>query len=141
MNNTVQLLEPHLDYRKFDSIHSGDNNEYIISCGYRTAAFRQWLSPLVTTGELRPRPTLRTTAIVSGPAHSIAQRSLAGNLDRPLTSFLDEADRGGLRLLSHTPAPTPHIRLVPATARVTLELLADDGSVVGRGQTSAQLGP
>ena len=107
------------------------------------AAFRQWMAPLVASGEIRPRPMLLTTAIVSGPAHSIAQRWLAGHLERPLTSFLDELTDAACAGLSGTPAPAPaaHARPGPATARVTLELLADDGSVVGRSQSSAQLSP
>lgn len=122
------------------------------------AAFRQWMAPLVANGEIRPRPMLLTTAIVSGPAHSIAQRWLAGHLDRPLTSFLDELTTAACAGLSGTPAsagpagtagdsqaaeaaaPDPR-RPVPARGRVTLELLADDGSVVGRGQATAPLSP
>ena len=68
------------------------------------AAFRQWMAPLVASGEIRPRPMLLTTAIVSGPAHSIAQRWLAGHLDRPLTSFLDELTAAACAGLSGTPA-------------------------------------
>jgi AcrR family transcriptional regulator len=115
------------------------------------AAFRQWMAPLVASGEIRPRPMLLTTAIVSGPAHSIAQRWLAGHLDRPLTSFLDDLTDAACAGLSDTPAPAPAAqagpgpaapaRTAPATARVTLELLADDGSVVSRGQASAGLRP
>ena len=114
-------------------------------------AFRQWMAPLVASGEIRPRPMLLTTAIVSGPAHSIAQRWLAGHLDRPLTSYLGELTAAACAGLSGTPAPggtgharpapAEHARPAPATARVTLELLADDSSVVSRGQTSTQLGP
>src|SRR5215467_3559550 len=109
------------------------------------------MAPLVASGEIRPRPMLLTTAIVSGPAHSIAQRWLAGHLDRPLTSYLGELTAAACAGLSGTPAPggaghgrpapAAHSRPPLATARVTLELLADDGSVVSRGQTSAQLSP
>jgi AcrR family transcriptional regulator len=105
------------------------------------AAFRQWMAALVASGEIRPRPMLLTTAIVSGPAHSIAQRWLAGHLDRPLTSFLGELTDAACAGLSGTPARAPAAQAspAPATARVTVELLADDGSVVSRGQGSADL--
>src|SRR5215467_8533745 len=109
------------------------------------------MAPLVASGAIRPRPMLLTTAIVSGPAHSIAQRWLAGHLDRPLTSYLDELTTAACAGLSGTaapgsarharPAPAAHADPAPATARLTLELLADDGSVVSHGQTSTQLGP
>jgi hypothetical protein len=86
---------------------------------------------------------LLTTAIVSGPAHSIAQRWLAGRLDRPLTSYLDEltvAACAGLSGAAPTGTGQPRAGR-PATARVTFDVLADDGTVVGRGQASAQLSP
>src|SRR5579859_7221588 len=120
------------------------------------AAFRQWMAPLVASGEIRPRPMLLTTAIVSGPAHSIAQRWLAGHLDRPLTSFLDEltgaacaglsgatpAGAAGQTAAGQTAASQTAAPARPAaTARVTVAILADDGSVVGRGQASARLSP
>jgi len=119
------------------------------------AAFREWMAPLVRTGEIRPGPMLLITAVVSGPAHAIAQRWLAGQVDRPLTSFVDDltdAACAGLRPnppagapgsgtpADGTPAREP-ARPVPARSRVTLELLADDGSVLASGQASAQLSP
>src|SRR5215472_8359566 len=129
------------------------------------AAFREWMAPLVRTGEVRPGPMLLISAVVSGPAHAVAQRWLAGQVKRPLTSFIDDltdAACAGLRgsaapdaaaggaPASGTPADgtpadgTPareRAPPVPARSRVTLELLADDGSVLARGQASAQLTP
>ena len=99
------------------------------------------MSAASTRPVIRPRPMLLTTAIVSGPAHSIAQRWLAGHLDRPLTSFLDELTDAACAGLTGTPAPAPTAHARPATARVTLEVLADDGSVVGRSQSSGRLSP
>jgi AcrR family transcriptional regulator len=108
------------------------------------AAFRQWLAPLVANGEIPPRPMLLTTAIVSGPAHSIAQRWLAGHLDRPLTSFLDEltaAACAGLSgaAVSGTAAQSAPARPAAATARVTFDVLADDGTVLAHSQATAPL--
>jgi AcrR family transcriptional regulator len=125
------------------------------------AAFKEWMAPLVRSGEIRPGPMLLITAVVSGPAHAIAQRWLAGQVDRPLTSFVDEltdAACAGLRATPATGAPaagaapasgtpadgTPAREPappVPARSRVTLELLADDGSVLARSQASARLTP
>lgn len=108
------------------------------------AAFRQWLAPLVASGEIPPRPMLLTTAIVSGPAHSIAQRWLAGHLDRPLTSFLDEltaAACAGLSgaAVSGTAGQSAPARPAAATARVTFDVLADDGTVLAHSQATAPL--
>jgi AcrR family transcriptional regulator len=119
------------------------------------AAFKEWLAPLVRSGEVRPAPMLLITAVVSGPAHAIAQRWLAGQVNRPLTSFVDELTDvacAGLRATptssgqaGGTPADGAPARgpaqPVPARGRVTVELLADDGSVLARGQASAQLTP
>jgi AcrR family transcriptional regulator len=118
------------------------------------AAFREWMTPLVESGEVRPAPMLLITSVVSGPAHAIAQRWLAGQVDRPLTSFvaaLTDAACAGLRGTAPSgPAPGDQpagaagnepARPVPARGRVTLELLAEDGSVLARGQASAQLTP
>jgi hypothetical protein len=85
---------------------------------------------------------LLTTAIVSGPAHSIAQRWLAGHLDRPLTSFLDELTTAACAGLSGTSVsgaagqPSP-ARPAAATARVTFDVLADDGTVLAHSQATA----
>lgn len=53
-------------------------------------AFKAWFSPLIASGDVRPRSMLLTTAIVSGPAHAIARRWLAGQLDRAPTEFVDD---------------------------------------------------
>ena len=127
------------------------------------AGFRRWMAPLVASGEIRPLPMLVATAIVSGPAHAIAQRWLAGHLDRPLTSYLGELTAAACAGLSGTPAPggTGHARPAPAadgppaaaraggplpavppaaaSTRVTLDLLADDGTILAHGQATAPL--
>ena len=103
------------------------------------AAFRQWMAPLVDSGEIRPLPMLLATAIVSGPAHAIAQRWLAGHLDRPLTSFLDELTTAACAGLSGTAAAARPLPAGPAAARarVTLDVLADDGTVLAHSQATA----
>jgi AcrR family transcriptional regulator len=106
------------------------------------AAFRQWMAPLVDSGEIRPTSMLMVSAIVSGPAHAIAQRWLAGQLESALTAFGDELAEAAWAGLRGT-----HVRLRPRRralaqrGRVTLELLRDDGSVVAQGQSVAELVP
>jgi hypothetical protein len=94
---------------------------------------------LVASGEIRPRPMLLTTAIVSGPAHSIAQRWLAGHLDRPLVSLLDELTTAACAGLSGAAAAGPQATARPAAARarVTFDVLGEDGTVLAHGQASA----
>jgi AcrR family transcriptional regulator len=103
------------------------------------AAFRRWMAPLAERGEIRPTSMLVISAIVSGPAHALARRWLAGQLPAPLTSFTDEladAAWAGLRGTRVRPRPAPP---TPVHGRMTMEFLAGDGTVVARGQATAQL--
>jgi hypothetical protein len=105
-------------------------------------AFREWMAPLVERGEIRHTSMLMITAIVNGPAHAIAQRWLAGQVESPLAEWVDEladAAYAALRGTRVRARPTP-----PAPARqgrVTLELVSDDGSVVAQGRATAELVP
>jgi AcrR family transcriptional regulator len=107
-------------------------------------AFRAWMAPLAASDEFRRGPMLLISAVVSGPAHAIAQRWLAGHVDRPLTSFVDDLADAACAGLAGGPAHGTGGRAAPrapARGRVTLELLADDGSVVSHGQATARLAP
>ncbi len=64
------------------------------------AAVRDWLAPRIEAGEIRPKSMIVITAIVSGPAHAIARRWLAGQLRDKPTKFVDplaDAACAGLR--------------------------------------------
>jgi AcrR family transcriptional regulator len=107
-------------------------------------AFSDWLAPLVEAGEVRPTSMLVITAIVSGPAHAIGRRWLAGQLDRAPTELVDELSDAAWAALRGRPlAARPMRRRPPAPerGRVTLELIAGDGSVLARGLATAELGP
>ena len=79
---------------------------------------------------LAGRPGGPAADLLRGRAH---RRRLRGPARHP-------AERRGTR--RHTGGgATRHAPPVPARGRVTLELLADDGSVLARGQASAQLSP
>lgn len=85
---------------------------------------------------------LMVSAIVSGPAHSIAQWWLAGQLRSPLTSFGDELAEAACAALRGTRVPAQSARLAPARrGRVTVELLSEDGGVAARAQATADLVP
>jgi AcrR family transcriptional regulator len=64
------------------------------------AVTRQWMAPLTERGLVRPSSMLLVTAIVSGPAHAIARRWLAGQLDAPLSAYTDELARAACAALS-----------------------------------------
>jgi AcrR family transcriptional regulator len=103
-------------------------------------AFREWMAPLVDSGEVRQTSMLMITAIVSGPAHAIARRWLAGQIQSPLTACADElADAACAGLRGTRVRARPAARPSPRQGRLTLELVAEDGSVVARGQATAEL--
>jgi AcrR family transcriptional regulator len=104
------------------------------------SAFKRWLEPFVKSGEVRPMSMLMVTAIVSGPAHSIARRWLAGQLSRVPSEHLDElalAAWAGLRGAPPSRVRSPRER--PSVGRVKLELVSGEGDVVARGEASADL--
>jgi len=110
------------------------------------AAFRQWLVPLADRGEIRPLPMLLVSAIVSGPAHAIAQRWLAGHLSGPLTGFAEELTIAACAALGPGAAPAtarpgqPQTAPpAPVTARIHVDLVAGDGTVVARAGAGAPL--
>jgi len=103
------------------------------------SAFRRWLEPLVAPGELRPRSMLLITAIVSGPAHAIAQRWLAGQLAHAPSELVDELAAAAWAGLRGTPARALAARERSAYGRVTLELLSAEGRVLAEARATAEL--
>jgi AcrR family transcriptional regulator len=106
-------------------------------------AFGEWMAPLVESGEVRPTSMLVLSALVNGPAHAIARRWLAGQIDALPIDFADEladaacaALRGGR---VRTPRRTSPVRA--QSGRMTLQLVAEDGSVLAEGRATAELVP
>ena len=67
-------------------------------------AYRDWMAPLVEAGAIRPMSMLMLTAIVTGPAHAIARRWLAGHLSLPLRAHIPELADAASAALSGTPS-------------------------------------
>jgi AcrR family transcriptional regulator len=106
------------------------------------SAYRDWMSPLLDSGEVRPMSMLVLTALVTGPVHAIARRWLAGQVGSPLHAFVDELADAAVAALSATPTASrrrPPARAAPTRGRVTLELLCEDGSVIAGGEATATL--
>jgi AcrR family transcriptional regulator len=110
------------------------------------AAFREWMSPWIDTGALRPMSMLLLSAIVSGPAHAIARRWLAGELERPPSAFVDDLSRAACAALSgeavaslSAAGTTAAVATLPPIGRVRLELLSDGGVVLAHGAATADL--
>lgn len=105
-------------------------------------AYRDWMAPLVDSGQVRPMSMLLLTAIVTGPVHAIARRWLVGQLGSPLHAYLDELADAACAALSGTPASSrrrPHS--LARRGRIRLELVSDDGSVIADGEAMAELLP
>jgi AcrR family transcriptional regulator len=105
-------------------------------------AYRDWMAPLLESGEVRPMSMLMITAIVTGPVHAIARRWLAGHLGSPLDAYLDELADAACAALTGTPASShSRPRSLARHGRIRLELVSDDGSVVADGEATAELLP
>jgi AcrR family transcriptional regulator len=103
-------------------------------------AVREWMAPLMEKGEIRPRSMLVISAIVTGPAHAIAQRWLAGQIDSAPTTFVDDLADAAWAGLRGKPAPGRGEPVIPADrGRLALELIADDGTVLAHGEATARI--
>ncbi|HXR28920.1 MAG TPA: TetR/AcrR family transcriptional regulator [Solirubrobacteraceae bacterium] len=102
------------------------------------AAYRDWMTPLVRAGQIRPMSMLMLTAIVTGPAHAIARRWLAGHLEHPLQSHAEELADAACAALSGTPASS-RAQPQPGRGRIRLQLIGEDGSVLADGEATAEL--
>jgi AcrR family transcriptional regulator len=103
-------------------------------------AYQEWLQPLIERRQVRPMSMLVLIAAVTGPTHAIARRWLAGQLTSPLHDHLDELADAAAAGLSGKPATT---RRTPAQVvhegRVRLELVSDEGNIIGRGEATAEI--
>jgi AcrR family transcriptional regulator len=105
-------------------------------------AFETLLQPLVESGEVRESSMLVITAIVSGPAHAIARRWLAGYLEGSPTDYVDElADAAWAGIRGQPGGRRAVVAHGARRARVTLELLDEHGEVSARGNADAELAP
>jgi AcrR family transcriptional regulator len=95
-------------------------------------AFRVWMAPFAERGELRVTSIVLISAIVNGPAHAVARRWLAGQLDRPPTAYVEPLADAAWAALRGESVPAPSSR-APVTGRITVELF-DDGTVTSRAE-------
>jgi AcrR family transcriptional regulator len=104
-------------------------------------AYRDWMAPFVDRGEAREMSMVMLTAVVTGPAHSVAQRWLAKQLDGPLVGFVDELADAAIAAVSGKPgvrrkkAPRRRAR----EGRVRIQLVTSDGVVTAEGEAVAEL--
>jgi AcrR family transcriptional regulator len=105
-----------------------------------SAAFRAWMAPFAGRGELRVSSILMISAIVNGPAHALARRWLAGQLEKPLTAYVEPLADAAWAGLRGEPAGAPPARR-PVSSRITVELLDDDGTVTARTEQRVELEP
>lgn len=106
------------------------------------AAFSGWMDALANAGQMRRLPMLLVTAIVTGPTHAIARRWLAGQLRTPLRDYADELTDAACGALGEAPARRSRYRHrapAAAAARIRLELLDEDGALIGAGNTNATI--
>lgn len=106
------------------------------------AAYRTWLGTFIDAGTARDLPMVVAVAIVTGPAHAIAQRWLAGQIPGPLGDYADDLIDAATAGLTGTPTPVrkPAVRTA-VEGRIRIELLGDDGTVLAEGSATAALTP
>ena len=103
-------------------------------------AYREWLGGFISAGQVRDLNMTIVVAVVTGPAHAISQRWLAGQIRGPLVSYADDLVDAAVAGLSGTPAPRRRVaRKVPAEARIHIQCVSDDGAVVCEGHAIAEL--
>jgi AcrR family transcriptional regulator len=99
-----------------------------------SAAFRAWMTPLIDRGELRVSSMLLISAIVNGPAHAIARRWLAGQLESRPSTYVEALADAAQAALQGRGADTASSPAAPTYSRVTVEMLDEDGTVTARAQ-------
>ncbi|WP_067650593.1 TetR/AcrR family transcriptional regulator [Nocardia harenae] len=102
------------------------------------AAYREWLTPFVATGAVRDLPMAVIVAIVTGPAHALAQQWLAGQLSGTVSAHLDDLVDAAVAGLSGSPAP-PRPAAAAVRGRLRIQLLDAAGGVLAEGETEAAL--
>ncbi|HVW43183.1 MAG TPA: TetR/AcrR family transcriptional regulator [Amycolatopsis sp.] len=102
------------------------------------AGYLEWLEPFAARGEVLRLPLDVMVAIVTGPAHAIAQRWLAGGGQG---SLLRHADVLAAAAAAGLGAPSTVVPQPPraATARIKVELVGDDGAPFAGGMAQVPL--
>jgi AcrR family transcriptional regulator len=104
------------------------------------SAYRDWLAPFIASGEARDLPMAIVVAVVTGPAHAIAQRWLAGQLRGSLLDYADDLVDAAVAALSNSATKRRRRqRRLPAEGRVRVQLLTTDGTVIADGEAIAEL--
>lgn len=101
-------------------------------------AYRNWLSPFLATGEVRDAPMVVVVAVVTGPAHALAQRWLAAQLPGSLLDYAQDLTDAAVAGISGSPGKRRY-RRPPHQGRIRLQLLGDDGSIVAEGEALTTL--
>jgi AcrR family transcriptional regulator len=102
-------------------------------------SYREWLQPFIERQQVRPISMLVLNAIVTGPTHALARRWLARQITSPLHAYLDELADSASAALSGTPATTRRPAPAAQQGRLRLELVSDEGNIIGRGEATAEI--
>jgi AcrR family transcriptional regulator len=103
------------------------------------ASYQEWLQPFIERHQVRPTSMLVLNAIVTGPTHALARRWLARQITSPLHAYLDELADSASAALSGTPATTRPPAPAARQGRLRLELVSNEGNIIGRGEATAEI--
>ncbi|WP_019926779.1 TetR/AcrR family transcriptional regulator [Nocardia sp. BMG111209] len=146
IRHQLRWIEEHPDRARF--VYSQGRLDWSTEAGLRLREmneelnheYRRWLAPFVERGEVRELPMTVVVALVTGPAHAIAQQWLAGQLPGSASEFAEHLIAAAVAGLTGTPAAPPS-RPGPVEGRIRIQLLDADGAVVGEGDGVARLHP
>ncbi len=141
----VEWIEANVDRARFVYMRGtldGDSPGYgeLEEMNNRLAmAYRAFLEPLLERGQVRPMSMLVLNAIVTGPTHALARRWLAKQLGLPLHAYVDELAEAAAAALSGKPVKARRPAPTPREGRLRLELISDQGEVIGHGEATAEI--
>ncbi|MRH87765.1 TetR family transcriptional regulator [Nocardia sp. SYP-A9097] len=100
-------------------------------------AYREWLAPLITRGEVRDLPMAVMVAVITGPAHALAGQWLAGQLPGSLIDHAEELSDAAVRGLGGNPSEPAGHTPRHVEGRVRVQLLDADGAVLAETEVTS----
>ncbi|MBH0776797.1 TetR/AcrR family transcriptional regulator [Nocardia bovistercoris] len=102
-------------------------------------AYREFLTPFVERGTVRELPMTVLVAVITGPAHAVAQQWLAGQIPGSATAYLDELVDAAVAAVAVDPGPRRSTPARPVSGRVRIQLLDEAGAVLADGEAVTPL--
>ncbi|MET7772525.1 TetR/AcrR family transcriptional regulator [Nocardia sp. NPDC005366] len=103
------------------------------------ALYKDWLAPFIARGEVRRLPMAVLVAVMTGPAHAIAQQWLAGQIAGSPMEYIEHLVDAAVAAVSIDPGPRVARSPQSFTGRIHVQLLDEAGGVVAQGVSETAL--